>query len=79
MIMETGNLLKTLIIFSHRFTFFSKKCFFYLHSCYFHVFFHGCAMSADNIGTEFIENSGLLEMSEANNIVLLFPQVNLRK
>ena len=52
--------------------------FFYLHSCYFHVFFHGCAMSADNIGTEFIENSGLLEMSEANNIVLLFPQVNLR-
>jgi len=45
------------------------------NSCYFHVFFHGCAMSADNIGTEFIENSGLLEMSEANNIVLLFPQI----
>ena len=32
-------------------------------------------MSTDNIGTEFIENSGLLEMAEANQIVMLFPQV----
>ena len=32
-------------------------------------------MSTDNIGTEFLENSGLLEMAEANQIVMLFPQV----
>ena len=32
-------------------------------------------MSTDNIGTEFLENSGLLEMAEANQIVMPFPQV----
>jgi len=45
------------------------------NSCHLHVFFHGCTQSSDNIGTELIENSGLLEMSEANQIVLLFPQI----
>jgi predicted peptidase len=45
------------------------------NSCHLHVFFHGCAMSTDNIGTEFLENSGLLEMAEANQIVMLFPQI----
>ena len=44
-------------------------------SCRLHVYFHGCTMSTDNIGTEFLENSGLLEMADVNNIVLLFPQV----
>ena len=48
---------------------------FWLFSCHLHVFFHGCAMSTDSIGTEFLENSGLLEMAEANQIVMLFPQV----
>ena len=32
-------------------------------------------MSTDNIGTEFLENAGFLEMAETNNIILLFPQV----
>ena len=36
-------------------------------------------MSADENGTEFIENSGILEMADANNIVALFPQVKLKK
>ena len=35
-------------------------------------------MSADENGTEFIENSGILEMADANNIVALFPQVKLK-
>ena len=32
-------------------------------------------MSSDNIGTSFIQNSGLLEMADANKIVLIFPNV----
>merc|ERR1712156_1062940 len=32
-------------------------------------------MSTDNIGTEFLENAGFLEMAETNKIVLLFPQI----
>ena len=39
------------------------------------MYFHGCSLSADNIGTNFIVESGLLEMADANNIVLLLPQV----
>ena len=34
-------------------------------------------MSSDNIGTAFIENSGLLEMADANKIVLIFPNVSI--
>jgi len=45
------------------------------NSCHLHVFFHGCTMSTDNIGTEFLENAGFLEMAETNKIVLLFPQI----
>jgi len=43
--------------------------------CHFHVHFHGCGMCYDNIGTEFILGSGFLDVAEANNIVMLFPQV----
>ncbi len=43
--------------------------------CLLHVYFHGCANSATQVGTEFIELTGLLEMADANNIVLLLPQV----
>ena len=39
------------------------------------MYFHGCSLSADNIGNNFIVESGLLEMADANNIVLLLPQV----
>ena len=42
-----------------------------------HVYFHGCSMSADLISTSFIEDSGLLEMADANQIVLLLPQVSM--
>ncbi|MGD9020613.1 MAG: PHB depolymerase family esterase [Lysobacterales bacterium] len=44
-------------------------------SCALHLVLHGCAMSAEVIGTAFIEQSGYLPWAEANNIVLAFPQV----
>jgi poly(3-hydroxybutyrate) depolymerase len=36
---------------------------------------HGCAQSAVQVGTGFIEQSGYLSWAEANDIVMAFPQV----
>jgi len=44
-------------------------------SCALHLVLHGCAQSAEAVGTDFIELSGYLPWAEANGIVLAFPQV----
>jgi len=44
-------------------------------ACALHLVLHGCAQSAETIGTEFIEQSGYLPWAEANDIVMAFPQV----
>lgn len=44
-------------------------------SCALHLVLHGCAMSAGDVGTDFIEQSGYLPWAESNDIVLAFPQV----
>jgi len=44
-------------------------------ACSLHLVLHGCAQSAESVGTEFIEQSGYLDWAEANDIVLAFPQV----
>jgi len=43
--------------------------------CALHLVLHGCAQSAIQVGTDFIQQSGYLPWAEANNIVLAFPQV----
>ena len=43
--------------------------------CRLHVFFHGCKQGASFVGDAFVKRSGFLEVAEANDIVLLFPQV----
>jgi poly(3-hydroxybutyrate) depolymerase len=44
--------------------------------CRLHVFFHGCQMQSSNgVGTDFITESGFVQIADANNIVVLFPQV----
>jgi hypothetical protein len=45
------------------------------NSCALHLVLHGCAQSAETVGTEFIELSGYLPWAEANDIVMAFPQV----
>jgi poly(3-hydroxybutyrate) depolymerase len=45
------------------------------HACAAHLVLHGCAQSAVQLGTAFIEQSGYLPWAAANNIVLAFPQV----
>jgi len=44
-------------------------------SCALHLVLHGCAQSAEAVGTDFIQQSGYLPWAEANGIVLAFPQV----
>ena len=44
-------------------------------ACALHLVLHGCAQSAETVGTGFIEQSGYLPWAEANGIVLAFPQV----
>lgn len=42
--------------------------------CDLHVVFHGCRQTIDHIQTQFIEKTGYLEVAEAFDIVILFPQ-----
>jgi poly(3-hydroxybutyrate) depolymerase len=44
-------------------------------ACRLHVVFHGCKQGATEIGRAFIESAGYLEVAQANDIVLLFPQI----
>ncbi|TRY67557.1 hypothetical protein TCAL_03306, partial [Tigriopus californicus] len=46
--------------------------------CNFHIFFHGCSMQFEEIGTEFIRRAGFIEVADANNLVILFPQTIAR-
>ena len=43
--------------------------------CRVHVAFHGCLMFAENIGTKFVEYSGLNDWAENNQIVVIYPQL----
>lgn len=43
--------------------------------CRLHVVFHGCRQGASSVGDAFARRAGYLEVAEANDIVLLFPQV----
>jgi poly(3-hydroxybutyrate) depolymerase len=44
-------------------------------ACALHLVLHGCAQSAETVGTDFIQQSSYLPWAEANAIVLAFPQV----
>lgn len=42
--------------------------------CRLHIAFHGCLQSATTLGTDFVDNAGVNEWADANNIVVLYPQ-----
>lgn len=44
-------------------------------SCRVHIAFHGCKQGYTEIGTDYINNTGYNEMAAANNIIVLYPQV----
>ncbi|CAL8108995.1 unnamed protein product [Orchesella dallaii] len=43
--------------------------------CTLHVAYHGCRHSIQNDGMEYIKCSGYIEMADANDMIVLFPQV----
>ena len=47
------------------------------HSCHLHIHFHGCGMERGWLGDGYIQRTGFLPLAEANNIVMMFPQVSL--
>ncbi|RQQ25474.1 depolymerase [Burkholderia stagnalis] len=45
-------------------------------ACRVHVAFHGCKQSANVVGDDFYEKTSYNSWADANNIVVLYPQVN---
>eukprot|EP01137_Pigoraptor_chileana_P019917 Opistho-2@81608 len=44
-------------------------------TCRLHIVFHGCEQGHALIGMDFVENAGYNGWAEANNIVVLYPQI----
>lgn len=44
-------------------------------ACAVHVFFHGCAQSAEQVGTAVVENAGFNRWADGNDLIVLYPQV----
>lgn len=44
-------------------------------SCPIHVVFHGCKQGAEVIGDKYYAQTGYNQMAEANNLIMLYPQV----
>ena len=42
--------------------------------CVMHVNIHGCVQNYDSVGLRYIEEIGMNEWAEANNIILIYPQ-----
>lgn len=40
------------------------------------VALHGCSQNYDSVGTAFIDNSGLNEWADSNDLIVLYPQVS---
>ena len=44
--------------------------------CSVHVAFHGCEQGYNTIGDKYVRHGGYNEVAEANDIVILYPQVD---
>ena len=43
--------------------------------CRLHIVFHGCDQSREDVGDDFIKESGFARYADTNRLVVLFPQV----
>jgi len=43
--------------------------------CKLHIAFHGCQQGQSNVGDAYVRHGGYNEVAEANNIIILYPQV----
>ncbi|CAL8116690.1 unnamed protein product [Orchesella dallaii] len=46
------------------------------NQCKLHIAFHGCLQSKTNLNDTYATKTGYLEVAEANNIIVLFPQTS---
>jgi len=44
-------------------------------ACKLHVHLHGCGVGYNEIGLQFVLNSGFADLAEENDVVVIFPQV----
>eukprot|EP01136_Pigoraptor_vietnamica_P005621 Opistho-1_new@37505 len=44
-------------------------------TCRLHVAFHGCEQGHSSVGMDYVEDAGYNGWAEANNIIVLYPQV----
>jgi hypothetical protein len=46
-------------------------------TCPLHVAFHGCSQTVKDIGLDYVTGTGFLGIAEANDIIVLYPQVKI--
>lgn len=46
-------------------------------ACPLHVAFHGCSQTVKDIGLDYVYGTGFLGIAEANDIIILYPQVKI--
>jgi len=44
-------------------------------TCNIHLNFHGCTQGQSSVGTTYVSYTGLNEWAEANNIIIVYPQI----
>ena len=52
--------------------YFPKSCF--KKKCPLHIALHGCAQNLEAVGNDFVMESGLNEVAEGSNLIILYPQ-----
>jgi len=57
------------------FVFIPTRCIDGSTQCHLHVHFHGCGMESGWLGDSFIKNSAFLVTAEANDVIMIFPQI----
>merc|ERR1711962_258399 len=61
---------------SYGYVYIPKRCENGDHECHLHVNFHGCGMGSNWIGDNYIRHSGFLPVADANDVIMLFPQIH---
>jgi len=61
---------------SQGYVYIPQRCTNGAHQCHLHINFHGCGMGSNWIGDNYIRHSGFLPLADANNVIVLFPQIH---
>jgi len=73
--LPTGSTLTTASLESTAYVYVPTNCQSGAVACKLHVAFHGCQQTLALMSTNYVENTGYNTWAEANNIIVLYPQV----